>query len=253
MLFQFCSDLHIEFQQNKDFLKKNPLVPKAEVLLLAGDIGLFYEIQKYKDFFSWISDNFRQTYWVPGNHEYYNYEMTAKQESFSERITDNLILTNNTVFYEGDVKIIASTLWSKIGDRNHGMIEYNMNDFRVIRYRGWQLTASIFNELHKNCLNFVTSELVKSDQTTKSIVLTHHIPTFLNYPERFKNDILNDAFAVELFDLIEKHGPDVWVYGHHHQNIKDFHIGKTLLVNNQLGYVKYGENEKFRRDAVFEI
>lgn len=98
MLFQYCSDLHIEFPQNRDFLKKKPILPKADVLLLAGDIGLFYEIEKYKDFFCWLSDNFRQTYWVPGNHEYYNFEMTTKSESFSENILKNITLANNMVF-----------------------------------------------------------------------------------------------------------------------------------------------------------
>jgi len=36
---------------------------------------------------------------------------------------------------------------------------------------------------------------------------------------------LNEAFAVELFELIEDSGPDYWIYGHHHNNIPDFSIG----------------------------
>lgn len=252
MKIQYCSDLHVEFPQNKKFLKDNPILPRAEILLLAGDIVLLSELGKHKDFFAYLSDNFRQTYWVPGNHEYYHFELSSKSGCFSEKILPNLTLANNTTIIESEVRILLSTLWSKIGDRNHGMVEYNMNDFRVIKYNGWKLTASIFNELHNDCLNYITGEL-KSKADIKTVVLTHHVPTYLNYPEQFKNDILNDAFAVELFDLINEHGPDVWIYGHHHQNIPEFTIGKTKLLNNQLGYVQLREHELFDPTKIIDI
>ncbi|MBN2778508.1 MAG: metallophosphoesterase [Bacteroidales bacterium] len=252
MKIQYCSDLHIEFPQNKKYLKDNPIKPIGDVLLLAGDIVVFTELEKHKDFFKYLSDNFRQTYWVPGNHEYYHSNIVERSGSFSENILPNLTLANNMVFDEQGVKILLSTLWSKIRDRNHGMVEYNMNDFRVIRHNGWKLTADIFNKLHESCLKFITEELTK-EKPKKTIVLTHHIPTYLNYPERFRNDILNDAFAVELYDLIHSDGPDYWIYGHHHQRIPDFDIGKTKLVNNQLGYVHMKESDGFELDKVVDL
>jgi len=252
MKFQYCSDLHVEFPENRKFLKKNPIKPLGEVLLLAGDILVFAEMDKRKDFLQFLSDNFRQVYWVPGNHEYYQSNIQERSGSFIEKVLPNVTLANNVCIEESGVKIIMSTLWSRIRDRNHGMIEYNMNDFRVIRYNGWKLTAKIINEIHQECLEFVTEELAKNG-TKKTIVLTHHIPTYLNYPERFRNDILNDAFAVELYDLIHSDGPDYWVYGHHHQKIEAFEIGKTSLLNNQLGYIQMGEHDGFIQDACFEL
>lgn len=252
MKIQYCSDLHIEFAHNRKLLKKNPILPVGDILLLAGDIVPFVEIKKHLDFFKSLSDNFRKVYWVPGNHEYYHSNLAERSGSFSEAILPNVSLVNNVVVEEDGLKLILSTLWSKIGERNHGMIEYNMQDFRLITNNGWKLTAEAYNEEHKFCLDFISREL-NSNSDKKSIVITHHIPTYLNYPERFKNDVLNDAFAVELYDLIETGGPDIWIYGHHHQHIPDFEIGKTKLLNNQLGYVQFGENIGFDFGKIIEI
>lgn len=252
MKIQYCSDLHIEFFHNRKLLKKNPIQAVGDVLLLAGDIVPFVEIKKHLDFFKYLSDNFRHVYWVPGNHEYYQSNLQERSGSFSEKMFSNFTLANNVCIEESGVKIIMSTLWSRIRDGNHAMVEYNMNDFRVIRYNEWKLTANIINEIHQECLKFVTEELAKNGEK-RTVVLTHHIPTYLNYPERFRNDILNDAFAVELYDLIHSDGPNYWIYGHHHQHIPEFEIGKTKLLNNQLGYVQLGENKGFDFGKIIEI
>ena len=72
MKVQYCSDLHIEFPANEIFLKRNPIVPTGEILILAGDVGLFSEMNKYSEFFDYLSKNFMAVYWIPGNHEYYH-------------------------------------------------------------------------------------------------------------------------------------------------------------------------------------
>jgi hypothetical protein len=38
MKIQYCSDLHLEFKNNAEYLAKNPIKPLGEILLLAGDI-----------------------------------------------------------------------------------------------------------------------------------------------------------------------------------------------------------------------
>jgi predicted phosphodiesterase len=59
MLLQYCSDLHLEFRENKQFLNQHPLQPKVEILVLAGDIVTFTEIDKRKDFFDYIIRQFQ--------------------------------------------------------------------------------------------------------------------------------------------------------------------------------------------------
>ena len=85
------------------------------------------------------------------------------------------------------------------------------------------------------------------------MVITHHVPTLMHYPEQYKGDLLNEAFAVELHDFIEPSGIEYWLFGHHHQNIADFKIGSTRLITNQLGYVKYNENAGFGIGRTIEM
>jgi len=75
----------------------------------------------------------------------------------------------------------------------------------------------------------------------------------MNYPAQYKGDILNEAFAVELFDLIESSNISYWVYGRHHSNTPEFVIGNTKLINNQLGYVQRNEHLKFETNKYFEL
>lgn len=48
---QSASDLHLEFFKNYSALKASPLIPKGEILILAGDVVPFIMIDKYIDFF----------------------------------------------------------------------------------------------------------------------------------------------------------------------------------------------------------
>lgn len=53
--------------------------------------------------------------------------------------------------------------------------------------------------------------------------------------------------------LIEPSGVDYWIYGHHHQYIPEFEIGRTRLVTNQLGYVKYSEHHGFKNNKTIVL
>jgi len=252
MILQYCSDLHLEFSKNRKFVTKNPLIPGGEVLLLAGDIAPFAMIDQHNDFFDFIADNFKQTYWVPGNHEYYHGDIANKSGQMNEAIRSNVFLINNDVVHLDNVRLIFSTLWSNISTAIYVTVQNRMADFSAIQNGEKAFTPDTNNELHRQCKNFITQTLTdKTDNPT--IVVTHHIPTFLNYPVKYKRDVLKEAFAVELFDVIEKSTIDYWIYGHHHVNVPDFVIGKTQLITNQLGYIKYRENRGFRNDAVIEI
>ena len=252
MTIQYCSDLHLEFQENVDFLEENPLKPTGEVLLLAGDIVPFSQMKKHSAFFDFVSDNFKTIFWLPGNHEYYHFELAEKCGALNEKIRPNIFLVNNCAIQHGDVRFIFSTLWSRISPPKQIRLQRKMNDFRLIKYKGKRFTPSDYNKLHIESKAFLQCAL-QATGPSKTVVVTHHVPTFQNYPKEYLGDILNEAFAVELADMIETSDVDYWIYGHHHQSTPEFRIGSTRLITNQLGYVSNDEHLAFRQDLVIEV
>ena len=90
MKIQYCSDLHLEFKENKNFIDKNPIQPSGEILLLAGDVIPFALINKHNDFFDFVSSNYESVYWVLGNHEYYHYALGDVKNPLYEKIRQNV-------------------------------------------------------------------------------------------------------------------------------------------------------------------
>ena len=249
MLIQYASDLHFEFRSNREYLKSHPIIPNGEILLLAGDITPFAEINKHKDAINTLSDHFEAVYWVPGNHEYYGSDITKKPTPLFEKIRSNVFLVNNQQIQYKGVNLVFSTLWSSISPHNELQVQQSVTDFHIILAGQEKFAPAHFNALHRESLAFLQS----AAKTENTIVVTHHVPTLLNYPPTYKNSPLTEAFAVELIDFIEQSGIDHWVYGHHHTNTPPFKIGNTQLLTNQLGYVDYNEHKAFQHNVCIDI
>lgn len=252
MKIQYCSDLHLEFSDNRKWVEQNQIMPKGDVLILAGDIVLFSEMHKHQDFFDYVSEHFEHTFWIPGNHEYYHSDISQRNDAFEEKIRDNVTLLNNTVKTINGVRLVFSTLWSHISVANQLMIEQSLSDFRVIRNKEQRLTVEDYNQLHQESRKFL-EEVMLERTSNPTVVISHHPPTFFNYPEKYANSKINEAFGTEMFSFIENSEINYWIYGHHHCNVADFTIGTTKLITNQLGYVKYSENEGFIKEALFVL
>lgn len=75
MDIQIVSDLHLELEWNTRHFEQYPLVPSADILVLAGDIMILGDDFVEHHFWDRVPKDFKQVYFLPGNHEYYNERM----------------------------------------------------------------------------------------------------------------------------------------------------------------------------------
>ena len=252
MKIQYCSDLHLEFPLNKEFITLNPLIPEGDILILAGDIVPFKYLAQANDFFHFCSSNFKETYWIAGNHEYYYGILDGRVGEFKEEIVKNVFLVNNYTLEKENFRIVFSTLWSKISDRRAPYIQKGMYDYHVIEDNNKLFTTKRCNELFEENFHYIKNA-VEKDNVKQNIVVTHHVPTFQHYPEEYLDSVINEGFATNLDSFIEGAAIHSWIFGHHHRNVPEFEIGGTRLLTNQLGYVKYAEHKGFRRNALITL
>ena len=252
MKLQYCSDLHLEISENETYIKRRPLEPVGEVLILAGDILPFNLHKTQPEFIDYIADHYEMVYWVPGNHEYYGMDAATVANPLLEQLRSNVWMVNNQVVEYKGVHFICTTMWSKI-DVLHALdIQRSVTDFRNIDWKGERFTTRQFNQLHNQSMSFL-EKAIREKVAGTNIVVTHHVPTLMNYPQKYKGSPVNGAFVTELHDLIYDSGVNYWIYGHHHTNTPEFTIGSTTMLTNQLGYVRRHEHGSFSRGKVVEV
>ena len=253
MKIQYASDLHLEFSENYSYLKRNPLKPVGEILILAGDMGYLND-DHYRNhpFWDWASDNFSQVIVAVGNHELYKYyDLATMPQGLVVAIRDNVKCYYNAVIQLDDIDIIVSTLWARIKPEDAYPTERGVMDFHRILYDGEILSWDKFNREHDRCFSFIQDK-VENSSARHIIVATHHVPSFQLASTDFAGSRINGAFTVELAEYIASSPIQYWIYGHSHRNI-DKIIGKTRCVSNQLGYVSHNEHFTFNPEKVIEV
>lgn len=252
MRIQYCSDLHLEFDQNSRYLIQNPMVVKSSILILAGDIVPLHDEFFNNPFFSFLSNNYNHVYWVPGNHEFYYKNVDDFSKSYHIKLNDKVSLVNNTEIIHESVRLVFCTLWSKINAANEKNIEQGVADFDLISKGNRKLKATDFNQLHEEGYQFLNEQL-STKTKYKTIVVTHHLPSRLCNLPVHNDSPINEAFCVDLTEKIKTWHAGFWIYGHNHFNQKPIFVGKTILITNQLGYVSNNEHGTFRRNAYISV
>lgn len=139
-------------------------------------------------------------------------------------VKGTVLLLAGDISYLSDRKLIKNPFWDWAADHYEqtyivpGNHEY---------YGGFELSETLdgFTEPIRSNVSF------RNNQS----VLTHHVPTLLCHPEKYKNSPLTDAFVVELHDFIFDSEVDYWVYGHSHGSMPEIDVNGTKLLCNQLG------------------
>jgi hypothetical protein len=240
-----ASDIHLEqfTGQREEFLVQRFLPEDerdaASVLALAGDISS--KPDQLLAFISYIEDRFLKVIFIPGNHETYHHNIIEWNTTMDERFAGtlkNTLWSNGGVGYEEmeDLRFIFTTLWADGGSSLHERAEVGrcLNDFRLIRIGDRRFTVPDMMELHKNMKTKLIEHL-KVPFDGKTIVITHHMPSYRLCHPRF-GDTINGGFASNCDEIFSsEHAPAAWIGAHSHDSM-DLMLGKTRYVANPAGY-----------------
>lgn len=257
MKLQYASDLHLEFTENEEHIRRFPLEVAGDILVLAGDTCYLGKGLDHLrgTFFRWCSQNYREVYLIPGNHEFYGrFPLEATLAGWSLDIFPNVRYLNNRSVRTGDSELFFTTMWTRIEPDNMYDVQMVMNDFRRIRLEGNAYRAFRQNRVHGICSGWLNGALRKSVAERK-IIVTHHCPVIDTSVERYVGPSAFPAYAVDMSSLMLETAPEYWIHGHVHSRGTD---GKTVdvttVLTNPLGYV--GDEEcaaSFNRAATIEL
>lgn len=145
----------------------------GDMLILTGDIKAILSSET-DHFGKWCSKQFKHTFIVMGNEDYYDgTDVSDTLDCYVRNIADNVCFVNNTSTSIGKVEIFFTTLWK---DCNHSDISDMLSDrgdFEEIICRGSPLTIQCVKDLHEICVEWLMSALIKSHAEVK-IVVSHH-------------------------------------------------------------------------------
>ena len=233
MKIRYFSDLHLEFIKPNEielFLRKIP--PGIdEICILAGDIGNPYKTN-YDIFMKFISKNFKKTFVIPGNHEYYNKTKTIQEtndfmKNYFQKFNNISFLNNNYEKYN-NYCFIGTTLWSKVTNPKYEINDMNrIPNFDYIEY----------NKLNMLSVAFLEDTLHNNDNC---VIITHHIPSESLVDIKYKNKQMfqyNQWFYCNMDNLIETKKDKIkcWIYGHTHTPSNVIINGISFLCN-PIGY-----------------
>ena len=254
MKIQILSDLHNEFYGNYMPIP-NIVSTDADIIILAGDIdkgtkGVVWAIEQSKKLNKPII-------YVPGNHEYYGYEMEhlLVEMRWEAEGTEVYVLNNNSINILG-VRILGATLWTDYmvdpktsQDKAMKIVGTSLNDHYLITYGNKKFTTADALDLHNQSKNWLETELEK-DIKIPTVVVTHHGPSSFCQHITFPLGAISTGFHSNLDTLVGK--ADLWIYGHTHSNL-DTIVQGTRLVANQYGYVARELAKDFNPKFIVEI
>ncbi|MCF7918952.1 MAG: metallophosphoesterase [Candidatus Cloacimonetes bacterium] len=257
MKIQIVSDLHLEFPENRVWLRENPLPSAAQLLIIAGDMIPYVYQHQTEEFLDTFSRDFQQVFAIFGNHEFYQGEINTAYPVYDQLLRPNLRLLNNRSFDFEGIRFLFTILWTDIPLAERENVQAMMNDFRLINKRTIfkeLQTLQIEDMLNYNLLSLKFLEQELNDAVDKKvIVVTHHVPVYESLPGNYLDNALKYAYANDLSSLIAANTQiKAWICGHCHYPDRRM-LGDTLLVRNPLGYVHMKQQNGFTPDFVIDV
>lgn len=257
MRLAIASDIHLEVNDDISIINGE----NANVLVLAGDICNFSKLHTgiYDKFFKNISKQFNSVIYVPGNHEYYDYNLLeynkAKHYFNSNYVNIHLINNDYVTHILGNrtFNFICSTLWTNMKNKDPIVCfdnKRNIADFKYIMNGDVKMKPEDYYDLNLKSLSNI-KELMKLGGNI--VMVTHHAPSYNSRHERYINDYsTNAAFYNNLDDFIMDNDIKLWIHGHTHDTF-DYMINTTRVVCNPRGYYPYENSKNMQNGNVFKL
>ncbi|MBU0748012.1 MAG: metallophosphoesterase [Gammaproteobacteria bacterium] len=281
MKIQLLSDLHLEAHPH--FVPEP--APKADVLVLAGDIGSYQEGSQLDD------DDFGLTrfsplpqyaawptpvVFVPGNHEYDAQDFDAAHERL--RATCDRLgiawLEREALELQG-IRFVGTTLWTdfdaladhegvtdlsrrlKLRDKAFRAANYYLRKTDSTRHAE-PFLAEPMREQGLICQNWLANALVKPF-AGDTVVVTHFAPSLRSADPRY-GLVPGTAGFCNALDSLLPHAK-LWLHGHLHApsdyTVQGQHDNGTpwacRVVANPLGYARKGEQATFQPQCCITV
>ncbi|MEH6387427.1 MAG: metallophosphoesterase [Pseudomonas profundi] len=223
------SDLHLEFESY------HPADVKADIVVLAGDIGL-----KEKGVL-WANDSFRcPVVYVPGNHEYYGGHLVHTLQKMRDVAAPHVHVLDCDEVIINNVRFLGATMWTDFastGSRAKATMAAlaGMSDFKTIRTERYRKITPHDLVLRAERARRWLETKLRKPFGGKTVIITHHAPTLRSIQgSPYAGNMLDAAYANAWDDLL---GPPaaLWLHGHTHVPT-DHLVNGTRVVCNPRGY-----------------
>ena len=268
--FQVISDVHLEFYSTYPKIK-----PLTKYLFLAGDIGTIKDVKdmRIEKFLSYCSKNWEKTFYVLGNHEYYQEfgkkniltfeELEEKYKNICAKFDNIHLLSDSCIEIDKGLNVYGTTLWTCNFGYPYDLSDV-FNDYNNIFIKSSENSKQLLNKNYidiksKNQFNKLKNYLDNlNNSKTKSIILTHFPPIrkgSSNPKYSNQEEYISNYFSFENIYLKLNHSNIVcWISGHTHYSY-DIKQDKINFISNQMGYkiecLKHENN--FEPDKIFEL
>lgn len=240
--------------------------------VLAGDTDTVCDEGWAASLRPFVRQSGRPWFATPGNHEYYGGKIDGALDKIRPQAEAmGIRMLENEVVVAAGVRILCCTLWTDF--RLHAgedIVQAKLDasycvgtsrySFRVLDYWKIKVRANNFAKLrpidtvrrHAQSVRWLDETLaIPFDGPT--VVVTHHAPSPLCVPPGMLLVRSTCADVSRLDWLVEKHQPAAWIWGHVHETVPAFRIGRTQMVSNPRGYYPDKLNPTFRQSLVVEV
>jgi len=265
MTVLIVGDLHLDMWSEAD---RDPFVALSvaewsgiEAVIVAGDLTNKPRVRwKYavRHLVRYIET--KRIFILPGNHDYYDFRIDGDDRLAEIARAEGAHFLQKSEVMIGRTRFLCCTLWTDFalyGDvaASQAIAKSRMNDYCYIRNAGAGYrrirpyeTALIYAE-HRGWL----AERLSNPHAGPTIVVTHHCP----HPgliSKTPGD-LDPVYGSDLTELIQRHQPEAWLFGHTHFQAETV-VGRTLLRNVSLGYrdqVPTGQEGQILRRGLIDL